>query len=252
VGAYDVPLLIGAAAIAGYFILTNPDILAGIFPSAGAGGTFEPGTDDSSTPTASSSGSPCGDLCRAKDCSGYKKQCTTGCVHCPNSGPNSPGGGGGSSGGNVSRPYNECQSKFGGGCNVECGGDCTGKCKDCHNACGGKCSSASEVTTRPGAGKGGQNVGSQSCAAQASGNCGGDCKKTCWHGKAANGSIFDTCVDQKYSTGSCANARNKFCAAHGPCTGSNMAYARYGRTTAHQMAYYASQNNWTNNGISIS
>jgi hypothetical protein len=66
------------------------------------------------------------------------------------------------------------------------------------------------------------------------------------------GNIKDACVGQKYSSSACSAARDKFCKIYGPCTGSGMAYAYYGRPTAHQLAYYAAQNNWVKQGISIS
>ena len=243
------PILVGGALIVGYFLLTNPDILSGILPPTD-GGEFVPGTDDSSTPDSSSGGSPCGDLCRAKDCSGYKKQCTTGCRYCPNSGPNSPGGGGGSGSGTSSNG-----KVFGVNPN-DCGSLCRSKkCSEykrkCSTGCVNCCGSGPNSPKCGGGGTGTDiQTGSTSCPGGASGNCGGDCKQTCWHGQVTSGNVKDVCVGQKYSTSACSAARAKFCKLYGPCTSAGKAYAYRG--TAYQLAYRAAQNNWAKQGISVS
>lgn len=248
-GNYDIPILVGGAVVIGYFVLQNPDFLQGIFPQGDpnpdstTGDGTDTGTTDSST---SASPSICGQLCRDKMCTTYKSKCKTGCVNCCGSGGNSPkcSGGGGGGSGNVSRSYNDCQSKYAGGCNTECAGGCTSRCKGCHQACGGNCSSSSEVTLPAGQGKGGQMFNANCPEKVISANCAGDCKKTCWHGQITPGHITDVCVDQGISSSACSAARSKFLAKYS----SGMAFAYRGS----QLAAYAAMTNPTNSSISVS
>ncbi len=106
----DLTGLLGIVVVAGlaYVVLSNPDILKGNQNvDAVVDGTGDTGTDaDVSGDTGSSSsgsGADCGKLCRLKDCSGYKKNCKTGCTYCCDSGPNSKPCGGGSSSTDVSK-----------------------------------------------------------------------------------------------------------------------------------------------------
>ena len=133
-GSSDLTGLLGIVVIAG---------LAYVFLSSGAldnlNNTQDPGFveggDPSEEPGTTEGGtSNCGQLCRDKDCDGYKENCTTGCSNCCDSGPNSKpckdksGGSNGDS---------QCKALCTAGSCVQYRAECSKSCSRCAGS--GKC-----------------------------------------------------------------------------------------------------------------
>jgi hypothetical protein len=158
-GAWDVPLIIGAAAIGGYFILTNPDLITNLIPSGigntptgnlDSGDDPPPGGDGISDPGPGGDGaSECKTLCANVDCKNYNKKCSAGCSKCKGG---TSGTGGDSSSTDCKKACQNCWCKT---YNEKCNGSCS-------NCCGG-----SRIASKCG----GQGV--KSCSGGSSGGGGG-------------------------------------------------------------------------------
>lgn len=133
-GSSDLTGLLGIVVIAGlaYVFLSNPNILGGNQP---VDGFVEGEGEVTGEGDVTGSGSNCGQLCRDKDCEGYKENCTTGCVHCCESGENSKPckdkGGSGSTG------DSQCRSLCTAGSCVQYNAECSKGCSRCAGT--GKC-----------------------------------------------------------------------------------------------------------------
>ena len=226
-GQYDAFIWVGGALVAGYFIITNPDIFSNIFPPAG--GSSDPpidddgGSDEEEEEGESSDGTTdCKKACANCWCKTYSEKCSGSCSRC-NGGNRVMSKCGGSS----EASQKETNSgEFGSGSTTpSCKELCDkGWCESYNSkGCTGGCSKCSGGGTSI-------NIGSSTCASKViSSNCAGDCKQTCWRGKVGT-QIYTSCVSQaigncsSVSCGPCKAARDKFCKNHGPCT-SNLAYA---------------------------
>lgn len=226
-GQYDAVIWVGGALVVGWFIIQNPSIFENILGGGdppienGDGGGDDTGGDggDGGGDGGSGGGSAdCKKACSNCWCKTYSEKCSGSCSKCKGGnrvmskcGQGSDSGGGGGGG-----EFGSGDSGSSSSCKTWCS---KGYCESYRAKCGSGCSKCGS----------GVNIGSSSCPAKVvSRNCGGDCKKTCWHGQSGS-KTYDSCVSKSISgcssasCSACQAARKKFCDNHGPCS-SNLAY----------------------------
>lgn len=139
-GSYDWLLGVAAIGIGGVIVFSVPEVrdainaaISGAIPPADSTipptdtGVFDDTSADPTSGSGSTSGGGniCGNLCRNKQCSEYKQNCTTGCTYCCDSGPNS-------------KPCSD-SGTFGGG--SDCGALCKAhNCVEYYRNCSKGCS----------------------------------------------------------------------------------------------------------------
>ena len=218
-GQWDVPIIGGVLLIGGYFVITNPDLFANLFPEPeptngnGNGGEIvEDDEEEDGNGNGGGGGSTdCKKACTNCWCESYSKNCSGSCSGCKGGnrvGKCSPGSGSGGS--TTSSSKSEDCKKFcnKGWCESYRKRGCTGGCVTCIK--GG-------IASPSGSG----------CPAKViSSNCAGNCRSTCWHGRS--GSIVrDVCVSKSISgcnsvsCSACQAARSAFLKKYS----SNLAYA---------------------------